>query len=361
MDIMNPFYCDMCDLNLFTHEALQSHNRSPEHQAKKLDNWRLAVAEQIKAGARAGIFFKESGFQTHTKTSKDHRNEPNRLNAYGQVEEIAETSTMAQPQTAYSLQSPTTTAQPASNVPYCDLCEREFVTENGLQSHVEKSQVHKKEVRKRVKAIGKEAALGAGTVSSTGYQSCEQEGGPSNGGASMKTDSRFPTLDEGIQAPVDRRGLDLPTVRVGGYRVVRASDDGKLERRQSDLPTAKVIGFRVVQASDDEKSGVGKDGDERWSVIRASEQLVEFQALSEKCHSLDDLQRQSYLLRPFEPKDIAGLRKCKNCNGTFQITKSLVYDIILIDFRTEQKFTKSRRKRMRLSSWKAPNKCKCIP
>ena len=66
------------------------------------------------------------------------------------------------------------------------------------------------------------------------------------------------------------------------------------------------------------------DGNERWSAISAPQQPAVLEALLSHRHSPEDLLKQQYRLRPYEPDDIAGLCKCKNCGGKFSIVTGYV-------------------------------------
>ena len=60
-----------------------------------------------------------------------------------------------------------------------------------------------------------------------------------------------------------------------------------------------------------------KYGNNHWSGIPASEQPTALQALSECCHSPEDLLKSRYVLCQPSADDIADLRRCKNCGSKF--------------------------------------------
>lgn len=60
-----------------------------------------------------------------------------------------------------------------------------------------------------------------------------------------------------------------------------------------------------------------QDVDHRWSVIPFPEQPAVLDALSQNCHSSNDLWTNKYRLQRYTAEDLAGLRKCRNCGGMF--------------------------------------------
>jgi hypothetical protein len=59
-------------------------------------------------------------------------------------------------------------------------------------------------------------------------------------------------------------------------------------------------------------------GANRWSVISALCQPTMLEALSNHCHSPEDLLKSNYVLCRRSADDIAGSRRCKNCGGKLQ-------------------------------------------
>lgn len=93
-------------------------------------------------------------------------------------------------------------------------------------------------------------------------------------------------------------------------------------------PLGSVVGSERAVASQPVRSAGGtssasvlldsstvKHGSNNWSVVSDSEQAKALEALRKQCHSSADLLNNQYSLNPLTPKDIAGLRKCKNCGG----------------------------------------------
>lgn len=289
------------------------------------------------------IFPTKEAFEEHWESLDDHRIElhSRRWNSIVQAQEVEESfplamdAVVARSQALYTTSNETSMApaQLASRVLYCDVCERQFNSEKSLESHFEKSKVHKKEVKRRAKEMEKAAMMASDTSMGSsmhfrGHPDFEEAGSSSNMLTSTSTAPHiYPSVDR--EEPKLTIGLSVPACRVGfiddGRRSIGKDGIGQeskfypsADQQQPTLATAKVSGYFSVQdANDDGKRGARKDSHERWSSIRVSEQLIEFQALKESCHSLFDLQKNQYLLYPFGPDDIAGLRRCKNCNGTF--------------------------------------------
>jgi hypothetical protein len=66
-------------------------------------------------------------------------------------------------------------------------------------------------------------------------------------------------------------------------------------------------------------------GNNYWSKIPDSQQAVALAALEACLNLTQDLQKHQYLLRPYSAEDIAGLRRCMNCDGTFQLSDEQQY------------------------------------
>jgi hypothetical protein len=86
--------------------------------------------------------------------------------------------------------------------------------------------------------------------------------------------------------------------------------------RQRDAVTPSSSTLHVTNYS---KESPTQDVDRRWSVIPIPQQLAVFDALSQNCHSSNDLRTNKYRLQPHTAGDLAGLRKCRNCGGTFRV------------------------------------------
>jgi hypothetical protein len=65
---------------------------------------------------------------------------------------------------------------------------------------------------------------------------------------------------------------------------------------------------------------IGQDHEaNRWSFIPECKRQHELEALKERCHSLQDLRKFKYVVRPYGPNDYAALEKCKNCSSEFYL------------------------------------------
>ena len=385
----NP-YCSICRRIFNTNSGFLAHVKTSKSHG--IEVMRLealmpgTLGDQVWPCELCGyIFSTEEAFEEHWESLDGHQDElhSRRWNSIVQAQEIEESSPLAvddivaRSQALYTTSSETSMApaQLASRVLYCDVCERQFDTEKSLKSHLEKSKVHKKEVKRRAQEMEKAAMMASDMGSSMhfrGHQDSEEAGSSSNVLTLTSTAPQlYPSVDR--EEPKFTFGLSVPACRVGfiddgkrgtekdGIRQesifypyadreepksnIRLSvpacwvgfgDDGKrgigkdgigqesklypsADQQQPTLPAARVSEFCSVQDTDDDdgKRSARKESHERWSSIRVSEHLIEFQALKESCHSLFDLQKNQYLLYPFGPDDIAGLRRCKNCNGTF--------------------------------------------
>lgn len=210
------FYCDVCKRRFVTEDGFQAHIRTSKDHKRELSRQSLiAQAEKMRVAShipsssstnqsqtmaidrRSVIqvepriralwceicnrgFVKEQGLQAHLRTSKDHKKELDRLEASRQTYQSLEmplpslSSMVLETQVINTLQSHMAAIQLNNTTPRCGLCDRVFVTEDALQSHVENSKVHKKEVKRQEKELNKAVTLIPGTASSTmlyGHQS----------------------------------------------------------------------------------------------------------------------------------------------------------------------------------------------
>lgn len=339
-------YCSICKRIFNTNSGFQAHVKTSKSHSIEVMRLEALVSgtldDQVWPCEFCGDNFPtEEAFEEHWESLDDHRTELNsrRWNSIVQAQEVEESSPLAmdavvaRSQALYTTSNETSMApaQLASRVLYCDVCERQFNTEKSLESHFEKSKVHKKEVKRRAKEMEKAAMMASDMGSSMhfrGHPDFEEAGSSSNMLTSISTAPYiYPFVDR--EEPKLTIGLSVPACRVGfiddGRRSIGKDGIGQesklypsTDQQQFTLPTVKVSGYCSVQDTDDDgKRGARKDSHERWSSIQVSEQFIELQALKESRHSLFDLQKNQYLLYPFGPDDIAGLRRCKNCNGTF--------------------------------------------
>lgn len=84
--------------------------------------------------------------------------------------------------------------------------------------------------------------------------------------------------------------------------------------RQRDAVTPNSTALHITNYNQESPT---QDVDHRWSVIQFPQQLAVFGALSQNCHSAMDLKINKYRLQPDTAEDLAGLRKCRNCGGSF--------------------------------------------
>ncbi|MCJ1246717.1 hypothetical protein MMC30_003926 [Trapelia coarctata] len=244
-------------------------------------------------------FVKEQGLQAHLRMFKDHKEKVDRLQAFFQGHQSVQipppvlSNMVPETQAISTLQSGMAAIQLNNTTPNCGLCDRVFVTEKALQSHMENSKVHKKEVKRQEKEPIKAATLTPGTLSSTilyGHQSHGQAINMKNYQAAS-----LPAFQP--QAP--NNGI------YGAYQPSHL--------RQPDLVPAGISMFSTTQHTSGEIELSFDYNGRSWSVISASEQPAQLEALKDSCHSAHDLQKNKYLLRPYGPDDIAGLRRCANC------------------------------------------------
>ena len=231
-----------------------------------------------------------------------HKNELARLEALGEGHRSVETSPFTsnmdlETQAASTLWGGMAAIHLDDTTPYCGFCDRVFVSKQALQSHVENSKVHKKEVKRQEKQPIKAAMLTPGTVSSTvlhGHQSHGQAINLTNHQAAVLATYQPQTLNNGIYGAYPLSRLGLPDSVTPGIHTSSTTQQTNCEMR---------LGFEYQ--------------DNLWSVISTSERLDLLESLKDSCHSSYDLQKNQYLLRPYGADDIAGLRKCVNCDSWF--------------------------------------------
>lgn len=73
----------------------------------------------------------------------------------------------------------------------------------------------------------------------------------------------------------------------------------------------------VPQATNHGGTSASQPTESQWSVIPASQLLLELQELWKQCHTQEDLIKNGYLLRPYTADDLEGLRECKRCKSKF--------------------------------------------
>ena len=329
-------HCDTCRRGFITEEALQMHIKTSKSHKRELSVQKLITQAEAKALSPSvhGIrntpivgpsvnhvepsitslyceicsrqFNKEGGLQAHLRTSKDHKETLKRLQTSKYCQELVNVSPPALSDFVPELQNTGTAQnvvaliQPSNTKVNCVLCEREFKTAKALQLHVENSKIHRKEVKLQRKQAEKSGTPISGTISSTiqyGHGSYKQAGESKNVLASA-----FIALQP--QAP--------------DHRIYTEPQSSYLQ--QADSVMAGISKRQILLDADKEIVRSGQNGGSCWSAISVSKQLIELEILRENCHSPDRLQDHKYILRPYGPDDVAGLRKCVNCGGMFSLT-----------------------------------------
>jgi hypothetical protein len=200
--------------------------------------------------------------------------------------------------------------EPKRTIPYCDVCEREFTDEAALRMHVQNSKIHKNVKRPRQSTKGK-------TVKSTPLPAL----GTVKSNTSLlgrqphikvtETPSRYKQTEGGasarMQAPT---GLQFHSPRNGAF-AAHISADLQLPDTIANGATSYSTPCRGMN----DGWASFQHGNNRWSLVPVSQQQAALEALEASCHPPEDLRKQKYLLLPYSPDDIAGLRKCRNCGG----------------------------------------------
>ena len=220
---------------------------------------------------------------------------------------------------------------------YCDVCQREFINEGAFQMHVQNSKIHKTEVKrqrksKRAREVNN-AQLPASSTVVSGTSVPRQQTSilttfhtpPSDiladlmgsGGSSM-----IDTGSMGQSAPHGPGGntTSFPMQAPTGLQFPSQNDSISAVNVYRYLQQPEANGISSPNTTQGTIYGNGcsfKYGNNHWSGIPPSEQPAALQALSESCHSPEDLLKSRYLLCQPSPDDVADLRRCKNCGSKF--------------------------------------------
>ena len=276
-------------------------------------------------------FQQEDGLQMHLKASKTHRKterskisleageSDNTPPIIGGTSEREKTANIAMQKTL----SKTTPRAPISNVGlfYCNACERDFKLEAGFQEHSE-SKRHKKEARKQKRP---EPVEPVATSTLSTYESMylhQYETFPSQvvkPSSSTTAHSTSKALDVGAIRAREVASLstftELPIRNLISAKAPvspspHLQQDPNLNTKQPSHPSH-------IQGNEHIKRAAIRPGSDFWSKFSSSEHVELCEALSKQCHSSEDLLKNSYLLRPYGPRELSDLCKCKNCGGKY--------------------------------------------
>jgi hypothetical protein len=161
----------------------------------------------------------------------------------------------------------------------CDVCERDFSTDTGLQLHVATSKVHKKEFRRQSVSVSV------------------------------------------------RKNVELAKALISTVPDVNASAtsiNSKVQGQRIEPILGENYSLNVPLNSQSSHWGVFQQESNKWSAVPASEWAVVLKTLASRCHTRDDLLRQNYHLSVPTMEELGDMRKCRNCGGKFDELPTVV-------------------------------------
>ena len=253
-------------------------------------------------------------------------------------------------------------------VSYCDVCEREFINENEMQLHLATSKEHKEkgnmqELPTQAQDLKPVALQAPSTFESTILY-----------GHLAYTQNTFATPTYGYTGFVDYNLMHPATVeksslygQAGNATTFPSNNLTELRSQTQKRGAFPQISTRLPQSNQlPNQIGSAQDNSSRQNVdllhknfvpaeIPSFQQLLELESLSEQCHTSEHLLKHKYLLCPYTADDIAGLCRCQNCRGEYwPIFYHLEY--YLIRGRPKEEFTSSSPTHLCLPSQKATSR-----
>lgn len=211
---------------------------------------------------------------------------------------------------------------------HCVPCDRNFVSQEAFDQHVQCSQAHalrrltnQLDVdRKLASQASKSNRKALSTQSQPGRQNVfvsqsyplgsRQYCKPCN--MSFKDKS---ALNQHLQHSKVHNAAILHPLQVQTIRVQTTYQESSILGLHQHFPSPTdtiASNSRPSQALnyDEDNNSMQKSP---GSVMSASQIIALYEQLSRHCHSPEDLLKNKYLLSPYSEADIAGLRKCKKC------------------------------------------------
>lgn len=317
---MATSYCDPCERHFNDRQALQMHIKdSKVHKQNAKKQIVFTQAKQVESAIAPNLGTAALGMNSHGQLAYVVDTFPTLV--YGASASLIGAS-------LYSTTSPwnigtTVFYGGAGNVPiqtpsaetnitttYCEICQREFPHEGALQMHVNNSKVHQKELRKRG------ALLQAELKTASSARLREEQGFiesslpiltyNGSGPVGTETSAKYGQTGDAISFPIQNATGLRHGVQDNGTSPISMSTN------LQQLPT---IG--ITQNATNGHGGSLHYRYDRWSVIPATQWPAALELLSKHCHSLEDLLKNRYILRPYSSEDITCLRRCRNCGSRF--------------------------------------------
>lgn len=215
-------------------------------------------------------------------------------------------------------------------VSYCDVCEREFINENEMQLHLATSKEHKEKdnmqkLSTQAQDLNPIALQAPSTFASTTLY-----------GHLAHTQNTFATPTYGYTGFVDYNRMHPAMVeesslygQAGNATTFLSHNLTELQSQTQKRGSFPQISTPLPQPNQiPNEIGSAQDNSSRQNVdlmhknlvpaeIPSFQQSLELESLSEQCHTSEHLFKHKYLLCPYTTGDIAGLRRCQNCRGEY--------------------------------------------
>lgn len=189
-----------------------------------------------------------------------------------------------------------------NNPAYCALCRRSFKGQKDLDRHIQTSLAHKQPTQRSSQEHGtpiqpftdnKSAYCAVCRRSFKGQEPLEQH-------IRTSTAHKKPTLSQVNPA-------EPPHFLTG------------TERKHAQPPNAIASSSSAPQITKSASKTVPLAAKSRWSVTPKSKSTAVLDALSAHCHPPSELEKNNFIVNPYNPLDYVNLRKCKRCKSKFLI------------------------------------------
>lgn len=214
-------------------------------------------------------------------------------------------------------------------VSYCDVCEREFIDENEMQLHLATSKEHKE------RGNMQELFTQAQDLKSIALQAPSTFASTILYGHLAHTQNTFAAPTYGYTGFVGYTLMHPATVeksshgQAGNATTFPSNNLTELRSQTQKRGAFPQISTPLPQPNQiPNQIGSAQDNSSRQNVdlmhknfvpaeIPSFQQSLELESLSEQCHTSEHLSEHKYLLCPYTTGDIAGLCRCQNCRGEY--------------------------------------------